>query len=102
MLTTRLTSWYWYVMFLTSFILNPNLRFYFHISEIDQSDQSGLSKTVPIGKEVELECRSTLNPPVSYSWSKIQNQVPSGKSKFLGNGIQVSKCARLYSNTMGL
>ena len=45
---------------------------------MDQSDQSGLSKSVSIGFNVELECRSTLSPPVSYSWRKIQSQVPLG------------------------
>ena len=44
----------------------------------DQSDQSGIAKSVPIGSNVELECRSSLSPPVSYSWTKVQQQVPNG------------------------
>ena len=44
----------------------------------DQSDQSGIAKSVPIGSNVELECRSTLSPPVSYSWTKVKHQVPNG------------------------
>ena len=44
----------------------------------DQSDQSGIAKSVPIGSKVELECRSTLSPPVSYSWTKVQQQVSNG------------------------
>ena len=33
-------------------------------------------KTVPIGVRVELSCYTTLSPPLTYSWSKLEGPIP--------------------------
>ena len=37
-------------------------------------------KTAKIGSRIELECRSSLKPPVAYAWSRTKNNkgIPMG------------------------
>lgn len=46
------------------------------------------SISAKIGSKVELECGSTLSPPISYSWKRVQNKgaVPMG-SKLRGSTL---------------
>lgn len=34
------------------------------------------TKTAPYGKTVELECKTDLEPPVSYTWKKQSGLLP--------------------------
>ena len=42
--------------------------------------ESNSTKSVEVGSRVELECRSNLNPPVAYAWSRAKSNkgIPIG------------------------
>ena len=54
------------------------------------SDESVAEKHVTLGSKVELQCPSSLRPPVTYSWSKKQGAIDT---KAVIKGVRVFKSA---------
>ena len=57
--------------------------FFLFFSEIEEKEidlESNSTKSVEVGSRVELECRSDLNPPVAYAWSRAKSNkgIPIG------------------------
>lgn len=52
------------------------LSFLFTELDVNNDPPSVETKTAPYGKTVELQCKTDLEPPVSYQWKKQSGLLP--------------------------
>ena len=71
------------------------------IEESDVEEQPNLlsdsAKSALVGSTVELDCRSNLNPPVAYAWSRPKSNkgIPMGKTRntlYLDMNLEIIGC----------